>query len=90
MASGPDANKMSELSRTLGIRVTSNNAEAARFGHVVVFGVKPQILLKVLDEVKEEIDADNLVVMDHTWNKVWVINFDRDPVWLRPLKGKGK
>jgi hypothetical protein len=31
-------------------------------------------------------DADNLVVMDHTWNKVWVINYDRDPVWLKPLK----
>jgi hypothetical protein len=31
-------------------------------------------------------DHDNLVVLDHTWNKVWALNFDRDPVWLRPLK----
>lgn len=30
-------------------------------------------------------DDDNLVVMDHTWNKVWVINYFRDPVWLKPL-----
>jgi DNA-binding beta-propeller fold protein YncE len=28
---------------------------------------------------------DNLIIQDHTWNKLWVINFDRDPVWLRPL-----
>jgi hypothetical protein len=30
--------------------------------------------------------ADNLVVQDHTYNKVWVINPDRDPGWLRPVK----
>jgi hypothetical protein len=30
-------------------------------------------------------DNDNLVVMDHTWNKVWVINYKRDPMWLRAL-----
>ena len=29
---------------------------------------------------------DNLIVQDHTYNKVWVINVDRDPVWLRALK----
>ena len=31
-------------------------------------------------------EKDNLVVQDHTWSKVWVINFDRDPAWLRALK----
>ncbi len=29
-------------------------------------------------------DADNLIVQDHTWNKVWIINVDRDAAWLRP------
>ena len=34
-----------------------------------------------------QFDADeNLVVMDHTWNKVWVINYYTDPTWLKPLK----
>jgi hypothetical protein len=31
-------------------------------------------------------DKDNLVVQDHTYNKVWAINLDRDPGWLRPLR----
>jgi DNA-binding beta-propeller fold protein YncE len=31
-------------------------------------------------------DADNLVVLDHTWNRVWVIDYHRDPGWLRPLE----
>ena len=28
---------------------------------------------------------DNLIIMDHTWNKVWIINYHRDPDWLHPL-----
>lgn len=30
-------------------------------------------------------ENDNLVVQDHTWNRLWVINLDRDPSWLREL-----
>jgi hypothetical protein len=30
-------------------------------------------------------EEDNLIIQDHTWNKIWIINFDRDPVWLRSL-----
>jgi len=30
---------------------------------------------------------DNLIVQDHTWNRIWVINLDRDPSWLRELSG---
>lgn len=30
-------------------------------------------------------EKDNLIVQDHTWSKLWVINFDTDPGWLREL-----
>lgn len=30
-------------------------------------------------------DHDNLIVQDHLYNKVWVINYDSDPSWLRAL-----
>ncbi len=30
-------------------------------------------------------DKDNLIVQDHTWNKVWIINLDLDPGWLQPV-----
>ncbi|MBI2542566.1 MAG: hypothetical protein HYW24_00040 [Candidatus Aenigmarchaeota archaeon] len=26
---------------------------------------------------------DNLIVQDHTWSKVWAINLERDPIWLK-------
>jgi hypothetical protein len=28
---------------------------------------------------------DNLIVQDHTWNRVWIINYDWDPNWLQPI-----
>lgn len=28
---------------------------------------------------------DNLLVVDGTWNKVWMLNYDQDPQWLRAL-----
>jgi hypothetical protein len=28
---------------------------------------------------------DNLIVQDHTWNRLWIINLDEDPGWLVPL-----
>jgi len=30
-------------------------------------------------------DTDNLVVLDHTGNKVWVINYHKDKAWLKEL-----
>jgi hypothetical protein len=30
-------------------------------------------------------DDDNLVVQDHTYNRIWIINLDLDPAWLRPI-----
>ncbi len=27
---------------------------------------------------------DNLIIQDHTWSKVWIINPDKDKFWLKP------
>jgi hypothetical protein len=32
-------------------------------------------------------ENDNLIVQDHTWNRIWVINLNKDPNWLRELSG---
>jgi len=29
-------------------------------------------------------EADNLIVRDHTWHRVWVVNLSHDPFWLVP------
>jgi hypothetical protein len=30
---------------------------------------------------------DNLIVQDHTYDRVWVLNYDVDPAWLLPIPG---
>jgi sugar lactone lactonase YvrE len=30
-------------------------------------------------------DRGNLIVQDHTYNKLWMLNYHRDPVWLRDI-----
>ncbi len=53
-----------------------------------VQGQKPDAYIKLPMGAAAEInfdDQDNLVVQDHTWCKVWVINLDRDPSWLVPV-----
>jgi hypothetical protein len=29
-------------------------------------------------------DSDNLIIRDHTWHRVWVVNLGLDPFWLVP------
>lgn len=62
LATGPKADKMAALAGELGVGTSTDNREAAKFGDIVIFGVKPQILVPVLDEVKDAITSDNLVV----------------------------
>ena len=30
-------------------------------------------------------DRDNLIIQDHTWCRLWIINYDKDSAWLHPL-----
>ena len=41
----------------------------------------------VTTPIPREPQYDNLIIQDHTWYKVWVINLDTDPEWLEYLPG---
>lgn len=45
-----------------GIRITTSNKEAVRDASTVVLAVKPQMALKVIDEIKDEVTARTLVI----------------------------
>lgn len=62
MATTRDAKKAAALAKDLGVAAHADNKKAARWADVVVLGVKPQILPKVLDEVKGSVRAGTLVV----------------------------
>jgi pyrroline-5-carboxylate reductase len=61
-ASGPRPERMGELSRAYGVRVTGDNRELARQSQILVLSVKPQILDRVLLEVSDAVQAGALVI----------------------------
>ncbi len=62
IASGPRALRGRELSDRYGIRTTTDNREAAEEAHIVVLSVKPQVLPKVLPELRGHLQPGVLVL----------------------------
>ncbi len=61
-ASGPRAERGQELHGRYDIQTTSDNRKAAANGKVVVLSVKPQVLHKVLTEIRGHLAADALIL----------------------------
>jgi pyrroline-5-carboxylate reductase len=61
-ASGPREKRRTELEMRYHIHTTADNREAARAGAIVVLCVKPQILARVLHELKGAVRAEQLVI----------------------------
>ena len=62
LASTPRGERLDELHRTYGVRVTADNTEVARHSDILVLSVKPQILERVLREVATHIRSGALVI----------------------------
>ncbi len=53
--------RVQELQRQYGVRGTTDNSEAARFADILILSVKPQVLGKVLRELRGKVAEDVLV-----------------------------
>lgn len=62
IATGRRSERLDELQRTYGVRITSDNIAAAREAEVVVLSVKPQAMDKLLVQVAPELDHRKLVI----------------------------
>ncbi len=62
IASHPRPDRRSFLQEKYGIEVTASNAEAAQRGDVVVLGIKPQVMPRVLAELRTSLAPEKLVV----------------------------
>lgn len=62
IASGPRVERGQELVERYGVHVTTDNVHAAESADVIVLSVKPQVLSHVLEEIRDVVDAHNLVV----------------------------
>ncbi len=62
IASGPRPERGEELRQRYGIRTTTQNREAAEQAHIVVLSVKPQVLPRVLPELRGHLQPGVLVI----------------------------
>jgi pyrroline-5-carboxylate reductase len=62
LASGPRAERMSELAGRYGIETTVDNLALVDRSEILVLAVKPQIMRRVLDQIADRVRADALVI----------------------------
>ncbi len=58
----PTEKRRADLAARYGIHVTANNRDAARAGNIIVLAIKPQVLARVLPELKGTLRANQLVI----------------------------
>lgn len=62
IAADPWQERLAELQKTYGIRVTSHNSEAAESGQVVVLSVKPQSFTAILPDLRGRLRRQDLLL----------------------------
>lgn len=78
IASGPRAERGYALTERYGIHSTADNKNAAAASEIVVLGVKPQVLPKVLHEICGHVAADALVLSIVAGTRIRTIARDLD------------
>lgn len=62
LATHPRQERRRQLETELALRTESSNAKAAAWADVVILGVKPQIMMKVVEEIRPHVRPGTLVV----------------------------
>ena len=62
IAADPNDERLEHLCREYGVKGTNDNREAVREAKIVVLSVKPQVMGKVLDQLRGSVDHINLIV----------------------------
>ena len=61
-ASDSDEEKLRGVFDSLGVKAFSSNIDLARESNIIIFSVKPQVIRDVLEEIKDDIKGDDLVI----------------------------
>ena len=62
LAADPNDARLKEISEAYGIRCTTENRDAARAADILVLSVKPQVMDKVLSELRGQVDDIRLIL----------------------------
>ncbi len=60
--SNPNLDKLSDLKKELGTRITENNIDAIKVSDIIFITVKPKIVAKVLREIKDFIRPEQIII----------------------------
>ncbi len=72
--SEPRDKRRAELAARYFVRVTADNREAAHAGAVVVLSIKPQVLTRVLPELKSQLHAEQLAISIIAGGRIATLN----------------
>ena len=62
LAADPDAARLDALRSNLGVRTTSDNAEALQRADIVILATKPQVFQELLPQIAEKLRPESLVI----------------------------
>jgi pyrroline-5-carboxylate reductase len=62
LASDPDESKIRAISETFGLKGSANNQALVSDCAIIVLAIKPQVIREVLEEIKEDVRDDHLVI----------------------------
>ncbi|MBR4345215.1 MAG: pyrroline-5-carboxylate reductase [Lachnospiraceae bacterium] len=62
IGSSPVEAERTKARETFGINITGDNKQIVRESEIVIFAVKPQVIPRVIDEVKDLVDDDRLFI----------------------------
>ena len=77
IASDADKSKLDAMSKELHVKVTDDNRKAAKGSDIIILSVKPQILDQVLEEIKPDLETNQILISvaagvksDHINNRI--------------------
>ena len=58
----PHLDKLSKFKKEYGVRITKNNREAAEFADILLIAVRPRIVRRVIEEIRDDIRKETLII----------------------------
>lgn len=87
MCSDPSREKLETLKKTYGVITSTNNCEVAKKADILILSVKPQFYPTVIEEIKNEVNNNTIIVVIAAGQKIEIIKklFGKDVKVVRAM-----
>lgn len=70
MCSDPSEEKLKKINETYGVNITTNNCDVANKADILILSVKPQFYPIVIEEIKNEVNNNTIIVVIAAGQKI--------------------